>query len=125
MPWRGSIGMDAQEGNVKEERKPGLSRRLLSVGLWTFVAIVVLVWLPLLALIFAVTVPVDRGRYTVGRWFRRAAVVFVRVNPLWDFRVSGVRLRDPRRPYVAISNHDSFADTFLISHLPSALTGPS
>src|SRR5512146_1058718 len=110
--------MAAQEGNVKEERKPGLSRRLLSVGLWTFVAIVVLVWLPLLALIFAVTVPFDRGRYTVGRWFRRAAVVWVKLNPLWRFRVSGVRVADPRRPYIAIANHESFADIFLLSHLP-------
>src|SRR5690606_30195490 len=30
----------------------------------------------------------------------------------------GVRLEDPRRPYVAVSNHESLADIFLISHLP-------
>ena len=29
-----------------------------------------------------------------------------------------MRIRDPRRPYVAVSNHESFADIFLISHLP-------
>ncbi len=98
--------------------RPTLGRRVLSAVLWAFVGIVVLVWLPLLAVIFACTVPFDRGRYTVGRWFRRAAIVLVKVNPLWDFRVSGVRIRDPRRPYIAISNHESFADIFLISHLP-------
>ena len=27
-------------------------------------------------------------------------------------------IRDPRRPYVAVSNHISYADIFLISHLP-------
>ncbi|MGH7465177.1 MAG: lysophospholipid acyltransferase family protein, partial [Longimicrobiales bacterium] len=73
---------------------------------------------PLLAVLYAVTVPFDPGRYTVGLWFRRAAIVFVALNPLWRFRTSGVRVKDPRRPYVAVSNHESYADIFLISHLP-------
>lgn len=30
----------------------------------------------------------------------------------------GVSISDPRRPYVAVANHESFADIFLISHLP-------
>lgn len=76
------------------------------------------VWLPLLAVIFVATAPFDPGRYTVGRWFRRAAVVAVRINPLWRFRTTGVLIDDPRRPYVAVSNHESFADIFLISLLP-------
>ncbi|HEX5724140.1 MAG TPA: lysophospholipid acyltransferase family protein, partial [Longimicrobiaceae bacterium] len=50
--------------------------------------------------------------------FRRAAQVAVALNPLWRFRVTGVRIRDPRRPYVAVANHESFADIFLLSHLP-------
>ncbi len=93
-------------------------RRLLSLALWASIGLLVLVWLPLLALIFVATAPFDRGRYVVGRWFRRAAVVWVKLNPLWRFRVSGVRVPDPRRPYIAIANHESFADIFLLSHLP-------
>ncbi|MDQ3606805.1 MAG: 1-acyl-sn-glycerol-3-phosphate acyltransferase, partial [Gemmatimonadota bacterium] len=31
---------------------------------------------------------------------------------------SGVRITDPQRPYVAVSNHESMADIFLVSHLP-------
>src|SRR5690606_7455418 len=27
-------------------------------------------------------------------------------------------IRDPRRPYVVVANHESYADIFLISHLP-------
>jgi len=42
----------------------------------------------------------------------------VALNPLWDFRTSGVRIQDARRPYVAVSNHESYADIFLISHFP-------
>jgi 1-acyl-sn-glycerol-3-phosphate acyltransferase len=92
--------------------------KLVSVLVWLFILLLVLVWLPLMAAVYLVTVPSDPGRYTVGRWFRRAAVVMVTVNPLWRFRTSGVRIADPRRPYVAVSNHESVSDIFLISHLP-------
>jgi 1-acyl-sn-glycerol-3-phosphate acyltransferase len=95
-----------------------LSRIIASIWIWVTTCLVALVWLPLLALILAVTGPFDRGRYTVGRWFRRGAVVAVALNPLWSFRSSGIRISDPRRPYVAVSNHESIADIFLISHLP-------
>ena len=98
--------------------RPTLGRRIVSGLLWCGYAVLVLVWLPLLAVIFAVTAPFDPGRYTVGRWFRRAAVVAVRMNPLWRFRTTGVVVDDPRRPYVGVSNHESFADIFLISLLP-------
>lgn len=93
-------------------------RMILSACIWLVIGIVVLLWLPWLTLIFVLTVPFDPGRYVVGRWFRRAAVVCVKLNPLWRFRTSGVRITDPRRPYVAVSNHESLADIFLISHLP-------
>jgi 1-acyl-sn-glycerol-3-phosphate acyltransferase len=93
-------------------------RRLASVWIWITTAIIAAVWLPLLAVIYVLTVPRDSGRYTVGRWFRRGAVAAVALNPLWSFRTSGYRPDDPRRPYVAVSNHESLADIFLISHLP-------
>lgn len=92
--------------------------RILTVWTWVATAIIALVWLPWLALLYILTVPRDPGRYVVGRWFRRAAMASVAVNPLWRFRTSGVRVSDPRRPYVAVSNHESLADIFLISHLP-------
>ena len=92
--------------------------RIYSAWTWAITAIITVIWLPWLTLLFLVTVPFDRGRYTVGRWFRLAAVTSVALNPLWRFSTSGVRIRDPRRPYVAVSNHESLADIFLISHLP-------
>jgi 1-acyl-sn-glycerol-3-phosphate acyltransferase len=93
-------------------------QRLVSIWIWISTATVALLWLPWLFLVFLVTAPFDPGRYVAGRWFRRAAVVAVALNPLWRFRTSGVRIEDPRRPYVAVSNHESIADIFLISHLP-------
>jgi 1-acyl-sn-glycerol-3-phosphate acyltransferase len=93
-------------------------QRLISVLLWISIAILASVWMVWMAIVFVFTAPFDPGRYTVGRWFRRAAVTCVKINPLWRFRTSGVRVGDPRRPYVAVANHESVADIFLISMLP-------
>ena len=87
---------------------------------WTWVATVLLVIVGFLAvtLVFLVTAPFDPGRYAAGRAFRLLGVAQVKINPFWKFRTSGVRVHDPRRPYVAVANHESYADIFLISHLP-------
>jgi 1-acyl-sn-glycerol-3-phosphate acyltransferase len=93
-------------------------RAITSYALWAAIAVLALLWLPLLAAIFVATAPFDPGRYTVGRWFRRAAVTAVKLIPFWKFHTDGMVIADPRRPYVAVSNHESYADIFLISHLP-------
>jgi len=89
-----------------------------SVWAWLVLGTCILVWLPLLALIRLVTAPFDRGRYWVGLFFRKIGVVVATLNPLWHFRVSGVMPPDPRHPFVVVSNHESFVDILLISHLP-------
>jgi 1-acyl-sn-glycerol-3-phosphate acyltransferase len=90
------------------------------VSLWTWLVLVacVLIWLPVMALLRLVTAPFDPGRYAVGLLFRKVAVVTAALNPLWRFRCIGPMPADPRRPYVVVSNHESFADILLISHLP-------
>ena len=95
-----------------------LGSRIVSAALWTAIAVLVAVWTPLMAIAYALTVPFDSGRYFVGRMFRICAVLTVKMNPLWRFRTSGAFIEDPRRPYVVVSNHESYADIFLISHLP-------
>jgi 1-acyl-sn-glycerol-3-phosphate acyltransferase len=92
--------------------------RLVSVWVWLCAALIVILWVPLLGVLYLFTAGRDPGRYLVGRWFRRAGMLVVRVNPLWNFRTTGTRIADPRRPYVAVANHESFADIFLISCLP-------
>ena len=92
--------------------------RIISGLLWLYILLMVIVWTPIMAIIFAFTAPFDPGRYAAGRWFRLAAVSVVRLNPRWKFRTSGVVLRDPRRPYVVVGNHESYADIFLLSTLP-------
>ncbi|MFN8653371.1 MAG: lysophospholipid acyltransferase family protein [Gemmatimonadales bacterium] len=91
---------------------------LVSIWTWAVLATTLVVWLPILALIRLVTWPFDKGRYWAGYFFRQVAVVTATLNPLWRFKVSGTMPADPRRPYVVISNHESFVDILLISHLP-------
>jgi 1-acyl-sn-glycerol-3-phosphate acyltransferase len=90
------------------------------VSIWTWLVLVtcVLVWFPIMAVLRLITAPFDRGRYAVGYFFRQIPVVVAALNPLWRFRRSGTMPVDPRRPYVVVSNHESFVDILLISHLP-------
>lgn len=91
---------------------------LVSIWAWFVLASCLILWLPILALIRLVTWPFDKGRYWAGYFFRQVAVVTSTLNPLWRFKVSGTMPADPRRPYVVVSNHESFVDILLISHLP-------
>jgi 1-acyl-sn-glycerol-3-phosphate acyltransferase len=91
---------------------------VVSIWAWFVLGLCLVMWLPLLALIRLVTAPFDPGRYWAGYVFRQVAVIMVTLNPLWRFRVSGVMPANPRNPYVVVSNHESFVDILLISHLP-------
>lgn len=92
--------------------------QLLNAWVWVETVVLVILATPFACLVFALTAPFDKGRYAAGRFFRLLGVLSVKLNPLWKFSVSGAMIRDPRRPYVAVSNHESYADIFLISHLP-------
>ncbi len=54
-----------------------------------------------------------------GRWMRRFGRTSSRLSLTWDFSWDGTPPDDIlRRAYVVVSNHESNADPFLISHLP-------
>jgi len=93
-------------------------QRLVNAWTWALTVLIVLFGFPVVCVLFAFTAPFDRGRYRVGRFFRQMAVTSVRINPLWRFSVSGQAPANPRTPFVAVSNHESYADIFLISHFP-------
>lgn len=94
-----------------------LWQALMSLWAWLILGTCLVVWMPLMALVRLITLS-DPGRYAVGYLFRRIGPVMATLNPLWRFRTSGTPPADPRRPYVVVSNHESFADILLISHLP-------
>jgi len=91
---------------------------ILSAWAWIVAVGVVIVGFFYVALVWLVTAPFDRGRYHAGRAFRQLAMVCSKLNPLWHFETDGQPPADPRHPYVAVSNHESYADIFLISHFP-------
>ena len=95
-----------------------MRQSIIDSWVWTAIVVIVIVGFPIAALLRLVTAPFDPGRYVVGRFFRLMGVAAVKVNPYWRFSTDGVVITDPRRPYVAVSNHESYADIFLISHLP-------
>jgi 1-acyl-sn-glycerol-3-phosphate acyltransferase len=95
-----------------------VARTVFSVWSWFAIGVIVIIWVPLVFLVWVATAPFDKGRYWPGYAFRRLCVVHQWLNPLWTFRTSGVKLENPRNPYVVVSNHESFVDMLLISHLP-------
>ncbi len=83
-------------------------------------ALVTIVGFFLQLCLFVVALPFDRRRVVAGRFFRLMGVVISWLIPFWRFGVAGPvppRARRPRRT-VVVSNHESNADAFLISHLP-------
>jgi len=92
--------------------------QLLNAWAWIETVALVILGTPIVFVIYCLTAPFDRRRYAAGRAFRLIGVTSVKLNPLWRFEVAGDFVADPRRPYVAVSNHESYADIFLISHFP-------
>lgn len=91
---------------------------ILSAWSWAVLVIIIIIWTPLVFLVWLVTAPFDKGRYAAGYLFRKLTVVHQRLTPMWKFRTSGELPADKRRPYVVVANHESFVDMLLISHLP-------
>ena len=92
--------------------------RLLNATGWIATILVLVIGIFYVAVVWIFTVPFDKGRYRAGRAFRHLAMAQVKLNPLWDFHTDGKPPPNPREPYVAVSNHESYADIFLISHFP-------
>lgn len=91
---------------------------ILSAWAWIAAVGAVIFGFFYVAAVWLVTAPFDRGRYHAGRAFRQLAMAAAKLNPLWHFETDGTPPPDPRHPYVAVSNHESYADIFLISHFP-------
>ncbi len=89
---------------------------LKSIFIWVTFLTVITLWLPVLA----VTRLFDRdpARYFTGRTYRRLGWLLTRLNPLWKMHLSGVKIDNPRLPYVVVCNHQSLGDIPVISNLP-------
>jgi 1-acyl-sn-glycerol-3-phosphate acyltransferase len=73
------------------------------------------------AVVLAVYIPTrwfDSRRLLSGRALRGVAKAAATFNPFWQFRVVGKLPEGRPRRVVCVSNHLSYADIFLICHLP-------
>jgi len=91
-------------------------QKLFSALVWTGISLLILIWLPLLA-ISRIT-DRDPVRYRTGKLFRKLGLAISRMNPNWKISITGESGIDDRNPYIVVSNHLSNADIPLISNLP-------
>jgi 1-acyl-sn-glycerol-3-phosphate acyltransferase len=87
---------------------------LRSIWIWTASAGLILLWTPLLFVVWLFDR--DPRRLRTGRWFRRLGRMLAKLNP-WRIRISGLENLQADRVYVIVSNHQSLADIPVISHL--------
>lgn len=87
-----------------------------SLLIWLGVVLLILIWLPLLALqrLF----DTDPAYYNTGKLFRKLGKSISKINPNWKISISGNTDLNDRQPYVMVCNHLSQADIPLISNLP-------
>ncbi len=91
---------------------------LLSIWTWLEIALMSLVGFCIQLVLAVFTWPFDRRRVITGRCLRLIGVTAAKLTPYWRFAVHGpLPERRPQRT-VVVSNHESNADPFLISHLP-------
>lgn len=88
-------------------------RFLRSLWIWTASATLVILWVPLLGVIWTFD---KELRLRTGRWFRRLGRLLAKVNP-WRIQITGREHMDANQVYVIVSNHQSLADIPLLSHL--------
>jgi 1-acyl-sn-glycerol-3-phosphate acyltransferase len=94
--------------------------KVAAVGLYTYIefGVCIGVFLPAMGLAHWLHRG-DPGQRVPGQWMRRFGRTTSNLTPLWKFSVEGSAPPDIlRKPYVVVSNHESTADPFLLSHLP-------
>ncbi len=97
-------------------RIPSLAFKLISLGVWTGIALVTTLFVSLIFLISPFYL-IDRKRRG-GHWLASMwAKSIVLLNPFWKVRVIGRENIDTRKAYVIISNHQSMADIIVLYFL--------
>jgi 1-acyl-sn-glycerol-3-phosphate acyltransferase len=87
---------------------------LRSIWIWTASAGLILVWTPLVFVVWLFDW--DPRRVRTGRWFRRLGRALAKLNP-WRIRISGLENLQADGVYVIVSNHQSLADIPVIARL--------
>ena len=89
-------------------------RILRSIWIWTATAALILLWVALMAIVRLFDR--DPRRLRTARCFRRLGHAMALVNP-WRIHISGRERVQPGQVYVIVSNHQSYADIPVVSHV--------
>jgi 1-acyl-sn-glycerol-3-phosphate acyltransferase len=89
-------------------------RILRSIWIWTATAALILLWVVFLAIVRLFDR--DPRHLRTARCFRRLGHAMAHVNP-WRIHISGRERVRPGQVYVIVSNHQSYADIPVVSHV--------
>lgn len=89
---------------------------LVSLWVWTAIATLIVLWVPLMAVVWLFDR--DPARYYTGYFLRFLGRSMTYVNPFWEIEVDGAFPENPRNPYVCVSNHLSQGDPPIIARVP-------
>lgn len=100
-----------------QERRP-VRRALLTIVTSIELFLVATLGFVVVLAVYLPTRLFDPRRLLSGRALRGVAKAAATFNPFWRFRIVGSVPKERPRRVVCVSNHLSYADIFLISHLP-------
>ncbi|HEX9780452.1 MAG TPA: lysophospholipid acyltransferase family protein [bacterium] len=93
-------------------------QQLLSIAIWIGAALLtLLLWAGSAVFVALFGWWCDRDRRMTHWWARAWAWAMVRMNPMWSLAVEGGGRLEPRRAYVLVANHQSFADVVVLPYI--------
>jgi 1-acyl-sn-glycerol-3-phosphate acyltransferase len=98
---------------VRPPRVPQLVVNVLAAVSYLLTVLVIVLSMPVMLLLVAVTLPFDATRRIPGLFLRRIGSSSTYIFPFWHVRIEG---KQPAKgAFVAVSNHQSFLDIFAMS----------
>ncbi|HIS34625.1 MAG TPA: 1-acyl-sn-glycerol-3-phosphate acyltransferase [Candidatus Avirikenella pullistercoris] len=83
-----------------------------------FLFVFLIVYFPIFALIWLVTLPFDPKKVVLHQASCFLSMMIIRICPLWSIHVSGKEFIDKKQSYVIVSNHQSMLDIPLMVNVP-------
>jgi 1-acyl-sn-glycerol-3-phosphate acyltransferase len=91
---------------------------VLSVWVWFAVAAIIVAWTFVVAAVWLPTLLFDRHRRITQAVFHFGARFIAMSHPFWRHTITGALPVGVSTGYIVVCNHESHADSVLISHLP-------
>jgi 1-acyl-sn-glycerol-3-phosphate acyltransferase len=94
-----------------------ISKVLISLWVWLFIALTLIVLLPVSFIIRILVYPFDKKLGSIRILYCFFSEVYIRINPLWKIRIEGREKFNMKKVYVIISNHQSMLDIIAIQNI--------